>query len=403
MKQSDPCPQALSPVSPPSMGPHSFRALMPPGTVCPVGASSGYEGQPSPQSVGFGGGRRKSRPDRIPCGTLWPHGEFSLGYAAKELADNSGIISKAGFGGDVESLRRCIERFESEGEGGPLGSSLGSNSHTPAQRPETYGRKGITGYGKKMVRAAATLLQRRVKRHSLTFLTLTVPELSRNAMEAIALAWNELLRQLIQYLRRRLERKGLFPEIVSVTELQPRRLKDGSLGCLHLHIAFQGRASRAKAWWLTPLEIREWWLKALSRVAGQKVESSAVENLKMVRSSAAGYLGKYMSKGAGDVEKYAAIAGWECVPRQWWNLSAAMRRRVKAATFKGDRCGAVLDEMIYSYFESQFRKFPGVLFCYQVDAGGGPVTIGYYGRLDSENRRCIAKLLSDGDPRYNPA
>lgn len=123
----------------------------------------------------------------------------------------------------------------------------------------------------------------------------------------------------------------------------------------------------------------------------------------MVRASAAGYLGKYMSKGAGAVERFAAIAGWECVPRQWWNLSGRMRAEIKARTFKGERCGAFLDTMVSAYFDAPFTKFPGVLFCYQVDAGGGPVTIGYHGRLSESERRDAALILAATDPRYNPA
>lgn len=345
--------------------------------------------------LGFAAGRRKSRPDRVPCGTLWPNGEFSLGYAIDETADNSGIIKRGGFGGRSDLVRKAVRNLV-DNHPEALGLSLPPNPHRPANRPETYGRKGITGYGKKMVRSAAHLLQQRAGRQNLSFLTLTVPEVAQQHLEQIAREWGDVVRQLVQWLTRRLRGQGLPATIALVTECQPKRLRDGSLGCLHVHATFQGRAS-GKAWAVTPVEVREWWLSALSRKAGVPVFSRSCEKLHMVRKSAAGYLGKYMSKGTDGAAKLAAISGWQCVPRQWWNLSKPARDAVKRATSRGRAAGRVLDSIVQAYFAGTDSGFPGCLFCYQLDAACGPITVGYGGRLRhdlaSDAREMVKALL----------
>ena len=382
--------------SPPSMGGHSFRDLTTRVSGCRVDVSDGSRIGIGLSPKGFGQRQRQSRPDRVPCGTLWPHGEFSLGYTPVESEDdNSRIINRAGFGGDVESMRACVARVAMEGSPSALGLSLPSNPHTLPKRPQTYGRLGITAIGKKKVRAAATLLQRRYGRKRLSFLTLTIPPLSQDNLRRLVGKWGELMRVFQQWLARKLDRLGLPSTIVSVTECQPRRALSGDLGCLHIHVVYVGRSGPKKAWALSPLDFRGWWLSTISRLAGCLVEGFPCEELRMVRASAAGYLGKYMSKGGSAAASLAAVHGWECLPRQWWNMTAAMRDWVKAETRNGQRLGVLLDAMVNAYFDGDNPRFPGVLFCYQVDSPGGPVTVGYYGRL-SESERLDAIAILDG-------
>lgn len=381
-----------------SMGHHSFPVLtgMPKGSPVDVSFGGGFPVGRNPQ--GFGSRNRHSRPVRVPCGTIWPHGEFSLGYTPLGTEDEfERLPSRAGFGGDRESLRRSVARMVEDEGGSPLGLSLPSNSHTPPKRPETYGRKGITANGKKMIRAGATLLQRRYGRRRLSFLTLTLPRLTDDGHRAVARSWGELIRQLGQYLRRRLRRAGLPEAYVLVSECQTRRVENADLGCLHVHVVFVGRKGVRKAWAFRPQEFRHWWLSAISRISGEVVGGCACEELRMVRSNAAGYLGKYMSKGAASAVSLGAARGWDCLPRQWWSVNKSMRDWIKAETRKGLRVGALLDGMVNAYFEGANPKFPGVLFCHQIDAPGGPVTVGYYGRLsEAERVDAIAVLAASG-------
>lgn len=270
---------------------------------------------------------------------------------------------------------------------------LWSEILTNVRMPRKNGATGITPYGKKMVRSAATLLQRRHGRHKLTFLTLTVPEMSRQGLLRVASQWGELLRQLFQWLRRNLQSQGLPASIISVTECQPKRLKSGSLGCLHVHATFVGWNRAKKRWALHYLQVRKWWLKALSRIAGERVESQACEQLKRVEKSVAGYLGKYMSKGGDGLEEMASIYGPEVVPGQWWNATAEMRRLVREETRSGEDVGEILESLVNSYFLGE-SKFPGFLQAHHVSLDGFQYLVAYGGRVDDATRKELMEWLS---------
>jgi hypothetical protein len=256
------------------------------------------------------------------------------------------------------------------------------------QRPETYGRRGITGKGKKAVRGAAALLQRKYGRRCLSFLTLTLPELPREDLQKIAGKWGRIVNNLMTWFQRRLRARGLSDSIVLVTECQPRRAESGSLGCLHIHAVFQGKRRPSSDWALTPGEIRQYWLRVLSKLVEKPVESESCEELRQVKKSAEGYLGKYMSKGSESAALLAAKHGWECLPRQWWSLTKRAKDAIKQATFRGVKVGEMLEFLIDSYFQHQ-DPFSGCLMAHHILIEDEPFLVGFSGRFDRETTRDV--------------
>ena len=288
------------------------------------------------------GGEKSSGQTKRPCCRVWPNGEWGLGYGVKTEASLETEENRAGGvsrGFMAETALRVVEDAAE-----PLDLTSPVNSHSKKPR----GLKGMTGYGAKMVRNSAYLMQNRYGRRNLTFLTLTIPPVSHDAGCAIAGHWGESVRKLLQMLKRRLRKAKLPTEVVLVTELQSRRLKASQSACLHAHVVFVGRFS-GKAWALSPGEVRDWWCAELSRVAGCDVYSGNCVDMKAVERDAANYLSKYMSKGAGDIEEFAKLVGVGNVPSTWWNMSAQARASVRQAILSGDAVAWVLDEMVRSH------------------------------------------------------
>lgn len=326
-------------------------------------------------------------------GTLWPHGEFSLGFRAKGQETDRVNASDGGWMDAIDAAGGTVPGWLSEAVAA-LDLPPVPNSHSEANRPETYGRNGITRYGSKMVKAGAYLLQERYGKGRLTFLTLTCPPMSDDAAKRVAGNWGDLVRQLLQWLTRRLESVGLPTKVVMVSEFQPKRAELGRLESLHIHAVFVGRKRSRGCWGITTEAMKGWWDKALDRVAGEPVAGTYWPYMKEVTSSAANYLGKYMSKGASNVARLGELWGWELIPRQWWAMTQDLRVSVKRACVKGCDVAEALDGIIDAYFKGSDPTFPGYLQAVHVDIAGAPVLVGYYGRLDDETAGELREWMS---------
>lgn len=290
---------------------------------------------------------RYSRQSKQPVCRIWPDGTFGLGYAYAREETPPASENLAG-GVSLSAMRDAAREVRARA-GSPLDLTSPPNSHKQGKRPETYGRKGITSWGKKMVCNGAHLLQQRYPAKHLTFLTLTVPPLPKEAQLALGRGWGNLVRQLIQWLVRRLRRARLDTSVVLAVECQSERSKSGDVGCLHIHAIYQGRRAR-KTWGIPTEDIRAWWLEALSRVSGVPVASGNCVDTKPVKGRASRYLSKYISKGGEGAAYLGAVNGWECVPRQWWGMSAAARRWVKSMVMSSAAIAQILDDMVYMHW-----------------------------------------------------
>lgn len=315
-------------------------------------------------------------------GKLWPNGEFGLGF--QKRVDMSQKIRKLPEPVvDVKSphwrafacrmalyQRWCNETGQAIA---PLGLSPHINSHKRAKR----GSKGISSLGRKMVRNGAYHLQCKYGKQHLSFLTLTLPAVTRDESVLISRNWSELVRKYQQSLRRLLQSRSLPGELVACTEIQESRTeRDGVLG-LHLHSIFVGRVRRGK-WAVSYLEVRELWKRELERVVGRELDCTSTENLERVKNDAEQYLGKYMSKGLKSIEKLVEMGFGDSLPSAWWSMSLSLKRIVKASVehLSGEKAS-----LFVRLVENGAEVF---LYAKPVEvelSDGQLIKVGYFGKL----------------------
>jgi hypothetical protein len=183
-----------------------------------------------------------------------------------------------------------------------------------------------------MVRNAAWWLQDFLGRFVLSFLTATLPDEAIALMEEsgqFAAMWAEIIRQYEQWLTRRLRREGLLDIVVGVSEVQEKRWKKTGKVGLHLHWVFQGRKDSKSAWAIRPEEFQTAWLRIVSNVVGQKIESKSATRVEKVKHSIENYLAKYMTKGGQVIKDIIEAGKRDQLPASWWNVSNVLRRLIK--------------------------------------------------------------------------
>lgn len=366
----------------------------------------------------------------VPTGRIWPSGDFSVGY--RRVAGDRGCRldtrseSRRIDDGDYANLpdgweylgRGRVEFSEDrpgrlrwadadgwvpasesdEGVATPLTLANLPNSHKAARPREQYGVKGITGYGKKMVRSAATLIQRYASRRRTTFATVSMPSLPLELRRRLAEVWPEYVRQLLQWVGRQLSRQGLPSVVCSVSEIQPKRLKDGREAYLHLHLVWPNRYARSGCWALSAIDVRRWSESFLLR-NGLLPDGAWVRcNVQPVKKSAAGYLAKYMSKGVSEISEMAADLGWAAIPRQWWNMTKACRDWVRGELVEGDAVGRIVLATVEAVFSGvlPFRECLYSLHEVTLEIDGRPRGVGWRGAMVESYRKDLLSML-DGN------
>lgn len=355
-------------------------------------------------------------PTYVPSGRLWPSGDFSVGskkIPGDEWVDwdtwehwdsTKAIISPLDPGvyclGLIPSLHgRPLpsDSFVDEDSfrlgAKPLDLADASNPHSGSKRPKSYGRLGITGFGRKMVRSACCILER-TYRGRLTFATITMPTLSPELRVALAECWPEFVRQLLQWLSRTLARQGLPKAVASVSEVQPKRLQSGNGGYLHLHLVWPNRRMRKGHFAVDVDDCRAWVESFLLRRSLLPDGEWVNVDTQAVRKSAAAYLSKYMSKGGDVLEAFVKENGWSACPGQWWNMTKTMRDSVKAEMLQGEEVGEILRMVVeYAFNCNDFDSF---WFLHHVDMEyeGRFISCGWFGALKEEVRLDVVQMFS---------
>lgn len=195
----------------------------------------------------------------------------------------------------VSDLWDSVFNLVREGTLVPLGLSSGE---VLKKTPKTRARsRSMTKRMARRIRNTAHILQTKYGHHNLSFLTLTLPNLSREDLGKCSKDWGAMVHKFQVWLRYRCERRGFPLEYVYCTEVQLERLEKRHEYALHLHMVFRGRYAKSSSWAVTPLQARKEWVRCIKSVLGHgNFRRNALENLQQVRKSAAGYLSKYLSK-----------------------------------------------------------------------------------------------------------
>jgi hypothetical protein len=320
---------------------------------------------------------------------MWPHGEWSLGYAS-ERPDGGPWHEDVFVGLGVDDVAMA-----SRGEGGalPLNLSDASNSHSRPKR----GQNGITGYGQQMVKAAGFLMGEKWPQHRKTLGTITLPPMTEQARGEVVAAWPELTRELLQWLSRSLGRKSLPPVVCSVSEVQPKRLAETAEAYLHWHLLWLNLPGKSGNWAIDPRDVRTWLESLLIRKIPSYLGGYVNVNVKPVRGEAARYLAKYMSKGKQQVQEAMDDWGAELCPRTWWNMTRPTRDMVKAATSKGRIPGQLLENVLNHAWETDLDSHYEFLRHIELEFNGALVTVGWRGRFVAGLALDIRELLQSID------
>lgn len=193
------------------------------------------------------------------------------------------------------TLEDTLQRHIAMKELDPIGLSTGRILKEPCVSRKKCLK--MTGSMARNIRNASYLLEQWFGKDQLSFLTLTVPGVSPDALGSICYHWDSIVHRFFMWLRQALNSKGIEPLFVYCTEIQTARLKLRHEFAPHIHILFRGRCGKKKPWAISPTQARRAWVRCLKSCISESFDTRAIENIQRIKKSASGYLSKYMSKG----------------------------------------------------------------------------------------------------------
>jgi len=253
------------------------------------------------------------------------------------------------------------------------------------------GFRGITPLGRKMVRSAGTILERDYGRECLTFATLTIPYRGDDSWKGIMENWGRIVELLLRYVRNCLKESGLSANILYCTELQESRLERYGEPGYHLHLVWPNL--KPGLWSVDVSDLKKRWAGILANYASSSevpgVRLPRVETA-VVKKTVAGYLSKYLSKGASSGALRALESRGILPPASWWGMSSVLRRAVKAGiVILRDRPARFLMKMI------DRGEWDGAVYAHSKEYDGHDVVLGFYGYLKGWNdEHCLHDIAN---------
>lgn len=212
--------------------------------------------------------------------------------------------------------------------GSGLGLSSVPNCHKPLKA--RHGLKGISNKGRVSVRECAYLLERKYGKR-LGFYTLTCPYTDLQSIYSYNKNIAYIQRTYFQELKREYERKGCVWSYVSVLEIQVERFNRTGVPVLHLHYIAPCYLPGEWSWVVSADALRSIWGRVLQNCLGGCVPLGASVDSTVIRSSAVGYISKYMSKGSSEASFLADVCP-DQLPSQWWSTSRNLRQALLSST-----------------------------------------------------------------------
>lgn len=284
-------------------------------------------------------------PERSMSARIFPNGEFGVGFIphrgisaqdrryerdCRYARDNAEIELDVQISPDGEVIHYGRKIIPGQP---PPKLGIGSKSSRPGKR---YGLKGITSYGRKMLRNAGHLIDKASENqyNRLPQMgTLTVPSYHPDTMRLICAHWGDIVRKFFQECKRLYAKYCYRFDYASCTEIQPKRwVERGEVG-LHIHFLFVAIRLGKGRWVMGDEWVRATWGRILGHYLGVG-DNPQRPNYRRdtVRQSSAAYLAKYASKGCSQVAEVAETMGVEWLPGQWWSISSGLRESIRRYT-----------------------------------------------------------------------
>ena len=235
-----------------------------------------------------------------------------------------------GVGTDVYTTKYSLYDMISNGDLTPLVYQLIESCDNPRNRKKLV---EMTKNMARNIRNGVYLLEQQPGgKDVLSFLTLTLPSLSHDGLQACCENWDSMVKQFIDWLRLTLKRKGMEFQYVYCTEIQTKRLEIKHEYAPHLHIIFRGRNGRKEPWAITPKQARKAWSRCIRSVVTERFDDRAVENLQRVKHSAGRYLSKYLSKGSTNIPQDSEAASIKGLRTQWGGMARCLAKSIRKHT-----------------------------------------------------------------------
>jgi hypothetical protein len=251
---------------------------------------------------------------------------------------------ETGYSYDTRILS-CLPKVIYEWQLNPLVYQVVEFCEKPASRKKL---DSMTKNMARNIRNAVYMLERRPGgKDCLSFLTLTLPDLSTNGLNLCCQNWDAMVKKFFDWLRERLKRYNMPLEHVYCTEIQNKRLEQRHEYAPHLHVVFKGRHGKKTPWLITPKQIRKAWKRCISGIVNEHFNDSALENLQRIKYSAARYLSKYLSKGCKPDASMSKAGHIVLLRTQWGGMARTLSRDVRRFTRRLSSDGGFREPLIF--------------------------------------------------------
>lgn len=235
------------------------------------------------------------------------------------------------------------------------------------EKPES--RKKLPSMTKHMarnIRNAVYLLERQQGgKDVLSFLTLTLPNLSAESLDICCQNWDKMVKRFFDWLRERLEACNIKLQHVYCTEIQTKRLEKRHEFAPHLHVVFRGRNGKKSPWVVTPKQVRKAWCRCIRAYVDEPFDSSALENIQRIKRSAARYLSKYLSKSTRVYTESPNTNNRPSLKTQWGGMARSLSRLVRQFTSRLTSDGEFREVVIYFVSNLGFLAQEGYILYYR--------------------------------------
>lgn len=266
-------------------------------------------------------------------------------------------------------------------------ATIGLSTAPISDKRKKRGSKGPSARSRDIISWAANQLEFAHSKQNMSFLTLTLPEMSDGQLGVVQGNWSAIVNQVVKEIRRRLKNEGVPTHVVGCTEIQTERELRTGQRYPHLHLVFRGRRHSQTGWALSPRQYRGIWRTVVLRFLGNvQFDWSASENVQPIKKSTGGYLAKYLSK-SGSKSAGRDRDAWH--PSDWGIVSRALRSLYARLSYSGYEVGAFLSSLGAQWLD----EFGWIRPIFIATRGYGKRRIGFYGWLKGEARYVSAMEL----------
>ena len=290
-------------------------------------------------------------------GTIYPDKSFSLGSIPRERKKASDKQYERAYRAQEES--NAYDLIDWYTGTNSIEGKFCSTSESPLfikspkssqEKRGVYGKHGITNFGRRFVKNACILLEQRYGIRRLGFATATLPDMDEDTCRAINGSISDITRRFYQKIRRKYQKRGCEFIYVGCVEVQEKRFRNTSIPAIHLHFVYLAKNRVHSGYTCNTSDFYTAWNESVNEVLklngykeimgiGRHIGSVKVEP---IRTSAAAYIGKYLSKGIKVVEAMQE-KGFTELPKQWWTASMQCKKMFKESLIhlKTKECEAI--------------------------------------------------------------